>query len=118
MGWNPFSKNGEILKEKALVEAFSVIVKLQTSRRFVSSSSGGAGLSEDRSVTISLGVNNREHGAAKIYAWEIGRENSFCLIQKNDISHHTARVLINLHTNPGQCAVLCSVPCLRKGYAL
>ena len=95
-----------------------MIVNLQTLRRFVSSSSGGAGLSEDRSVTISLGVNNREHGAAKIYAWEIGRENSFCLIQKNDISHHTAQVLINLHTNPGQCAVLCSVPCLRKGYAL
>ena len=30
-------------KEKTIVDAFSVIVKLQTSRRFVSSSSGWGG---------------------------------------------------------------------------
>ena len=41
-------------KKMALVGAFSVIVKRHTSRRFVTRSGAGAGLSEDRSVTISL----------------------------------------------------------------
>ena len=39
-------------KEKTLVEAFSVIVKLQTSRRFVSSSSGWGGSWGERGVLM------------------------------------------------------------------